>query len=614
VKLAVKSAPVCALAASLLSLGFASGSLAQPAWGYRERLPADEIIYFLLPDRFENGDTSNDRGGLQGGRLVTGFDPTAKGFYHGGDLKGLISRLDYIQALGATAVWLAPIFKNKPVQGAPGHESAGYHGYWITDFTRVDPHFGTDADMHTLADAVHARGMKLYMDIVVNHTADVIAYRECPTQECPYRSRADYPYTRRGGLEGQEINRGFLGDAAPYQTDENFAKLTRPDYAYTPFLPAGQEHIKVPEWLNDPIYYHNRGNSTFRGESSTMGDFIGLDDVMTENPRVLRGFIEIFGEWISKYAIDGFRIDTAQHVNPEFWQSFVPAMRARAKALGIPNFHIFGEVFTAEFDPAKLALHTRIDGLPAVLDFGFALGVRETVAGSTGTERLAELFADDALYEGGAAGARQLPTFISNHDAGRFGYFVRKANPGATDDEVLRRVILGYAMLMTLRGVPVIYYGDEQGFAGSGGDQDARQDMFASKTAAFNAQPLIGTSATTAQSNFGSDHPLYKSISMLAQLRRANAVLREGNQLVRAYARTPGIFAVSRLDTHSDTEIMIAFNTSKQAIDAQVEVDPHSQRFRSLHGSCTPAQSAPGSYRVKIPALDYLICMSADSP
>jgi glycosidase len=600
--------------AALLTLTFAAQARAQPAQDYRGRLPADEIVYFLLPDRFENGDTSNDRGALQGGSLVTGFDPAAKGFYHGGDLKGLISRLDYIQALGTTAVWLAPIFKNRAVQGAPGHESAGYHGYWITDFTHVDPHFGTEADMHALADAVHGRGMKLYMDIVVNHTADIINYRECPAGACPYRSRADYPYTRRGGVAGEEINRGFMGDAAPYQTDENFAKLTRPDYAYTPFVPPGQEHVKVPDWLNDPIYYHNRGNSTFHGESSTMGDFFGLDDVMTENPRVLRGFIEIFGDWIDKYDIDGFRIDTAQHVNPEFWQRFVPAMQARAAARGIPNFHIFGEVYTAEFDPAKLARHTRVDGLPAVLDFGFALGVRETVAGSTGTDRLAELFADDALYQGGAASARQLPTFISNHDAGRFGYFVRKAKPSASDDEVLRRVILGYAMLMTLRGVPVIYYGDEQGFAGSGGDQDARQDMFASKTASYNAERLIGTSATTAQSNFGANHPLYKTISTLAMLRRANAALREGDQVVRAYARTPGIFVVSRLDAQSNTEILIAFNTSKQAVDAQVEVDPHSQRFRSLRGTCAPTQSAPGSYRVQVPALDYLICASAAAP
>ena len=587
---------------------------AADATGYRERLPQAEVIYFLLPDRFENGDPSNDRGGFTGGRLVTGFDPAAKGFYHGGDLRGVIARLNYIQGLGATAVWLAPVFKNKPVQGPPGRESAGYHGYWITDFTQVDPHFGTDADMHALADAVHARGMKLYLDIVVNHTADVIQYRECPARSCPYRARADYPYTRRGGITGEPINPGFLGDAVPYQTAENFAKLTRPDYAYTPFVPAGQEHVKVPEWLNDPIYYHNRGDTTFHGESSTMGDFVGLDDLMTENPRVVQGFIDIFGEWIDRFGIDGFRIDTAQHVNPEFWQQFVPAMQARAAARGIPHFHLFGEVSTPSFDPARLARHTRIDGLPAVLDFGFALAVRDAVAGSTGTERLAELFADDALYEGGPAAARQLPTFISNHDAGRFGYFVRKARPRATDDEVLRRVTLGYAMLMTLRGVPVIYYGDEQGFAGIDGDQDAREDMFLGKTASYNAERLIGTAAIPAQAHFDVSHPLYRTIAALAQVRRANVALRDGEQKVRSYGDRPGLFAVSRLLAPGEPEVLIAFNTSMQAIEAQVEVEPQSQHFHAVHGDCAPTASVPGSYRVRIAALDYVICAAGASP
>ena len=94
----------------------------------RARLPEDELIYFLLPDRFENGDTTNDRGGLKGNRLAHGYDPTHKGFYHGGDLTGLIKRLDYLQAMGITAIWLAPVFKNKPVQGPPGQDSSGYHG------------------------------------------------------------------------------------------------------------------------------------------------------------------------------------------------------------------------------------------------------------------------------------------------------------------------------------------------------------------------------------------------------------------------------------------------------------------------------------------------------
>lgn len=462
-----------------LAMGLtASGSFAADAQdaAFRERLPQDEIVYFLLPDRFENGDPNNDRGGLKGERLKTGFDPTHKGFYHGGDLRGLVSRLDYIQGLGATAIWLGPIYKNKPVQGAPGQESAGYHGYWITDFTRVDEHFGTPKEMQEFVDAAHARGIKVYLDIITNHTADVISYRQCPNSDCVYRSRADYPYSRAGGTDGSPINEGFMGDSV--QTEANFARLVRSDYAYEPFVPAAEAKVKVPAWLNDPLWYHNRGNTTFRGETSMMGDFVGLDDLMTENPRVLQGFIEIYGQWIEALGIDGFRIDTARHVNPEFWQSFTPAMQAKARARGIPNFHIFGEVFTETVDMTTLARATRIDRLPAVLDFAFRAAIAETLTKGAGPDKLVDLFNGDALYEGGEATALQLPTFISNHDIGRFGYHARTNLKGVSEAEILQCSLLAHAMMFTLRGVPVIYSGDEQGFAGDGSDQDAREDMF----------------------------------------------------------------------------------------------------------------------------------------
>ena len=618
-RLAPLSAPLrwllqCLALAAGITLCSTPNSIAQDASDYRARLAQDEILYFVLPDRFENGDPANDRGGLKGDRLHTGFDPTHKGFYHGGDLKGLTSRLDYIQGLGATAIWLGPIFKNKAVQGEGGHESAGYHGYWITDFLHVDPHFGTMADMHKFVDAAHARGMKVYLDIVANHTADVIQYRECPTGHCVYRSRADYPYTRHGGVSGEPINDGFKGDAAEYQTADNFSHLTRPDYAYTPFIPHGEEHVKVPEWLNDPIYYHNRGQSTFRGESSTMGDFGGLDDLMTENPRVVQGFIDIYGYWIDEFHVDGFRIDTARHVNPEFWQAFVPAMRARAAAVGIPNFHIFGEVAIGEMDPGQLAEHTRVDKLPAVLDFAFARAVFDTVAGTAGTEELARLFAGDVLYEGGAEAAMQLPIFISNHDNGRAAHFIQKERPQADDAEVLQRVLLANGMMFMLRGVPIIYYGDEQGFVGTGGDQDSRQDMFASQVASYNVQRLLGTTATTAQSNFNPNHPLYRALRELARLRTSQPALRRGRQVVRNYSDKAGLFAVSRFDPQSGRELVIAFNTSASALDAQVEVDSGSLHFKSLRGQCAAAATAPGSYQVHIAALDFIVCAAEEHP
>ena len=253
----------------------------------------------------------------------------------------------------------------------------------------------------------------------------------------------------------------------------------------------------MPAWLNDPIYYHNRGDTTFRGESSRNGDFVGLDDVMTENPRVIAGMIEIFGSWIDRFGIDGFRIDTARHVNPEFWQAFVPAMQARARARGIPNFHIFGEVADDDFNAGYLAQHTRRDKLPTVLDFAFKQGALRTVAGTAATEVWRDFFSQDVLYEGGEARAIQLPTFLGNHDQGRFAFYVRQAFPNASDEEVLDRVMLAHVLMFTARGVPTIYYGDEQGFAGDGGDQDAREDMFPSRTAVYNDNKLVGTRATT---------------------------------------------------------------------------------------------------------------------
>ena len=594
------------LSAAAMSAGpHSAGTLG--ASDYRARLPQDEVIYFVLPDRFENGDPSNDRGGLAGDRLTTGFDPTSKGFYNGGDLKGLRQRLDYIQGLGATALWIAPIFKNKAVQGPKGHESAGYHGYWITDFTRVDPHFGTNADFKALVDAVHSRGMKFYMDIVVNHTADVLYYAECEGQNgCPYRSIADYPYQRRGGINGAPINPGFAGERD--LSVVNFSKLTDPNYAYSVKVAPAERDIKRPAWLNNPIYYHNRGDSTFSGESSTMGDFVGLDDLFTENPRVVRGMIDIYSEWIDKYHVDGFRIDTARHVNPEFWQKFVPAILARARADGIPNFHIFGEVSTNGVDPAYSATNTRVDKLPAVLDFPFAFAIADVVAKQKGTEEFANLFRADAVYEGGAEGALKLPTFTGNHDFGRFAMIVRHFIPNADDDEVMKRVMLANAMLLTLRGVPTIYYGDEQGFVGKGGDQDARQDMFASKVVSYNEDKLLGTHSTTAEANFNPDHPLYREIAELAHIRTSHRALTRGLQLVRYSLDRPGLFAVSRFEPGTGREMLLLFNSSASAIKQMVRVETRSTRFETLAGTCPAAALAPGSVAIELPPLGYAVC------
>ena len=449
--------------------------------------------------------------------------------------------------------------------------------------------------------------MKVYLDIVANHTADVIKYRECaPDLPCPYRSEADYPYSRRGGVDGPAINSGFAGADAPHQTTDNFSRLVSPDWAYTPYAPRAEAHLKKPEWLNDPIYYHNRGDSIFRGESSENGDFAGLDDLFTENPRVVQGFIDIYGRWIDDFGIDGFRIDTARHVDPEFWQAFVPAMLERARLRGVPHFHIFGEV--ADPDPATLARFTRVDRYPADLDFAFQAAAVEVIAKGGATERLAKLYAVDPLYAGGEAGALAQPLFLGNHDMGRFAHFVREANPKASDEEVLQRVILGHALMFFTRGQPVVYAGDEQGFAGLGGDQDARESLFASRVPQYAHERLLGSASTPAVANFNPHHPIYRALAGMAALRKADPALRRGLQTVRAYGDGPGLFAVSRQMAGAAGETLVAFNTSTQPIEAQIKVDFASAHWTAERGPCRSEASAPGSYQVRVAALDYVIC------
>ena len=592
-------------AAALLASG---PVLAQPsaAESFRERGVEDEVIYFVLPDRFANGDTANDLGGYPKDRLVSGYDPTHKGFYHGGDLKGLTEKLDYIQGMGVTAIWFAPIFKNKPVQGDPGNPgsfSAGYHGYWVTDFTQVDPHFGTNEEFAAFVDAAHARGIKVYMDIIANHTADVIRFAE---DAYDYRSKGEYPYSTRGGPEGAPINEGFDPEDP---SAENWARLTDPAYAYTPVVPAAEQNVKVPAWLNDPIYYHNRGDTFWIGESSVYGDFVGLDDLFTEHPRVVAGMIDIFGDWIDRYGIDGFRIDTAKHVNPEFWQAFVPAMLERAEAKGIPNFHIFGEIAYDTPDSVTAARVMAETQLPYALDMGFAKAAQLVASGKEAPQVMADFLVQDVIYPGGAKTATGLPTFLGNHDFGRFSMFLRDYAETEDRDELLARTRLGHAMMFALRGVPTVYYGDEQGFISDGNDQLAREDMFESRVDAYNDNALLGTDATTAGDNFDTAHPLYVLIGELAAMRTGSPALRRGLTTLRGFDHEgPGLLAVERHDEESGQRVLAAFNTSDAAITRDIEVDYGARSLKALSGLCPATPTAPGSVRLTIPAFGWAVC------
>ena len=135
---------------------------------------------------------------------------------------------------------MAPIFKNRPVQGSGADASAGYHGYWITDFTQIDPHFGTNAELEAFVDAAHARGIKVFFDIITNHTADVIDYAEGTHA---YRNKATYPYV---DADGNEF------DDRDYAGTDTFPAMNLDGFPYDPVFPtAADATVKAPAWLND---------------------------------------------------------------------------------------------------------------------------------------------------------------------------------------------------------------------------------------------------------------------------------------------------------------------------------------------------------------------------
>jgi alpha-amylase len=555
-----------------------------------------ESFYFVMADRFENGSPANDLGGLPADRLVSGFDPTHKGFYHGGDLKGLLDRIDYIRGLGTTAVWLTPSFKNKAVQLEDG-PSAGYHGYWITDFTQIDPHLGTNDDLRALVDAAHRRGMKVYFDIITNHTADVIDYKEATRPG--YVSKDESPYRDASGTPFDD--RDYAGGNAFPALDADTS------FPFTPHAPPGSEDLKVPDWLNDVTLYHNRGNTTFVGENSYYGDFFGLDDLFTEHPTVREGMIEIYETWIRELGIDGFRIDTMKHVDDAFWQAFAPEVLRFARRQGKREFFMFGEVFDTT-RPFTSHFTTR-DRVQAVIDFPFQAAAQGFAASSRPTDALRDFFVDDDWYTDADSNVYQLPTFLGNHDMGRIGHFIRNANAGADDAELLARDRLAHELMYLSRGNPVVYYGDEQGFMGFGGDQSARQDMFPSRVDEYNRDDLIGTRATTAQSNFDPAHPLYRSIAELAALTRANPALRDGAHQHRWSSDGAGIYAFSRLDRRDQREYVVALNNSEQSRSAAVPTYLARGRYERVYGSGAGALTTDGAKRlaVTVPPLSAVV-------
>ena len=517
---------------------------------------SQDLIYFVMPDRYKDGDKKNNDNG--------GFNTSLTAFYHGGDLKGLTGTcepgddgLARIKSLGFTAVWLTPVITQQEAIGA----GSGYHGYWGVDFLNVDPHLGTNADMAEFSKCAKKLGLKVILDVVTNHTGDVIKY---------------------------------LGNS--------------------PYIPAESKKLKNPAWLNDINNYHNvgdMGSCWGVGNCTKLGDFYGLDDLATEKPVVYKGWADVYGKWISTYGISGFRVDTARHVDDKFFKNWSPLIQATANKSNIKDFTIFGEVF--DYSTFNLMTYVRQNKIQTVLDFPFQAKATEYASGYSNAAALTALFENDDYYTSAQSSASNLITFLGNHDVGRVGYTIaaKRIQPA---DQLLPRTNLANALMYFSRGIPVVYYGDEVGMTGtnSGKDQFARQDMFATDIEIWKNEVRIGGSPIGNGDAFTatSQSPVAQYLIKLAQIRKENPALANGPMLERfsKYA----LYVISKKDVVENREYLVAFNNSDTDEVVEVTTATSTGGWSQILGT-TDVTTNQNKVTFTVPALSTIV-LKANSP
>ena len=448
-----------------------------------------EIIYSIILDRFARAEPHQSWG-----------DPRSATSRHGGNIRGVIEKLDYLQGMGVTTLLINPLYLTLP---------SAYHNYWPLHFMAVDPHLGTMADMQEFVAAAHKRGMKIVLDMVFNHSGPVIEYNE------------GYKFSRE--------------------------PKTVKDWKY-PLKPSE---------LAEPENFHRRGSIDNWDDPEQMkhGDFPGgLNQLATERPETQDILLKIAKWWLQQTDVDGFRLDTYQHVDPSFWTRFFAETREYAAKLGKNNFLILGEIYHG--DPRVLAPELGAGRLDAVFNYPAYFKNDEALHGEAPTSALEDGFNFVRSVLGGMI--HRLVNFFDNQDKPRF---LRAGDPVA-----LSRVALAYTLMSV--GIPFIYYGTEQAFRPAPSKTDLgldayREDMF---------QGGEFRSADSKGDDFNTESLLYKHLRELTAARAAHPALSVGEQYSRWSDPTgPGIHAFSRIS--GDEEVVVIVNTSGATRSAEMWVD-----------------------------------------
>ena len=478
--------------------------VASPDW-------REQIIYFLMIDRFNDGNPgNNDQGHGE-------YDPSKGSHYSGGDLAGIKEKIPYIKALGATAVWITPPVAHQ-WWSVPSNYG-GYHGYWGENLMQVDAHFGGLRDMQALSRALHGQDMYLVQDIVVNHMGNYFTYD--PTVWDPAKPSAGFrllPDSGQGKAPSQAPF-GFNNAADPAQAAKGI-------YHWTPDIRD----------YTDPVQEHN-------------WQMAGLDDLNTESAEVRKALRQSYGFWIAESGVDAFRVDTAFYVPPAFFRDFLQADDAEhpgvlevARQTGRDDFLVFGEGFAID-KPFEDRQSRKIEGyvrdadgnplMQGMLNFPlYGTGLDVFAKGQPTAQMAHRIETMMAVH----ADPHRMPSFVDNHDVDRF------LQGGST--AALKQNLL---LIMTLPGIPVIYYGTEQGLTGQ------RDALFKQGFGAGG------------KDRFDAGAPLFKAIQSMAALRRSHKLFSHGTpHVLRSNPAGPGILAYRM--THDAAQALVLFNTAETDI------------------------------------------------
>ncbi|MBL7111527.1 MAG: alpha-amylase [Bacteroidales bacterium] len=462
----------------------------------------DQIIYFIVTDRFMDGDTTNnDQGAGE-------YKPGDGGYWNGGDFRGITQKIDYIKELGATGIWITPPVANQWIN--PQKSGTGNHGYWASSFIDVDKHYGSLDDYKQLSASLHKNDMYLIQDVVVNHLGDF------------------YTYT---------------GPYNPNDVTENFKVHDVPQPTQYPFM---HNDANNPEDREMAIFHFT---PNFQDHSDTikkrMYQFADLDDLNTANPVVRKVLRSSYNHWIGEVGVDGFRFDTPHMVEHEFWHNFIHSEDAEAPGVekfaiekGKQHFLTFGETVypTFPYDDSgdkKVARYLGSKNKPemqSVLNFPLVATInrvfQEQRPTSLMTYRLESL---ERLFPH----PEWMLNFIDNHDGARF---LTQASHSS-----FRQALL---FIMTIPGIPVLYYGTEQELTGT------RQAMFK------------GGAGSLEEDRFITDNESFRFLQDLIRIRKENDAFRRGElKVLRDATGGPGVFIYELY--HQDESVFVMLNTSE---------------------------------------------------